>query len=117
MALVRLVASATILERRLFRSAVAQVRLLFESGVYSRAAIRSYPGPTHLQTIRKWAGLEYDHVRARAPGPLVFGARRPRPTTLSCVVQGVFRPRYAVPARNRAYPHFWEYPNAALTVQ
>ena len=38
-----LVAAATILERRLFRFALAQVRLLFESGVYSRAAsIRSY---------------------------------------------------------------------------
>ena len=42
-ALIRLVAAATIRERRLFRSALAQVRLLFESGVYSRAAsIRSY---------------------------------------------------------------------------
>ena len=39
----RLVAAATIRERRLFRSALAQVRLLSESGVYSRAAsIRSY---------------------------------------------------------------------------
>ena len=39
----RLVAAATIRERRLFRSALAQVRLLFESGVYSRgASIRSY---------------------------------------------------------------------------
>ena len=38
----RLVAAATIRERRLFRSALAQVRLLFESGVYSReASIRS----------------------------------------------------------------------------
>ena len=37
-ALIRLVAAATIRERRLFRSALAQVRLLFESGVYSRAA-------------------------------------------------------------------------------
>ena len=37
------VAAATIRERRLFRSALAQVRLLFESGIYSRAAsIRSY---------------------------------------------------------------------------
>ena len=34
--LIRLVAAATIRERRLFRSALAQVRLLFESGVYSR---------------------------------------------------------------------------------
>ena len=34
-ALVRLVAATTIQERRLFRSALAQVRLLFESGVYS----------------------------------------------------------------------------------
>ena len=42
-ALIRLVATATIRERRLFRSALAQVRLLFESGVYSRgASIRSY---------------------------------------------------------------------------
>ena len=42
-ALIQLVAAATIRERRLFRSALAQVRLLFESGVYSRAAsIRSY---------------------------------------------------------------------------
>ena len=42
-ALIRLVAAATIRERRLFRSALAQVRLLFESGVYSReASIRSY---------------------------------------------------------------------------
>ena len=41
--LVRLVAAATIRERRLFRSALARVRLLFESSVYSRAAsIRSY---------------------------------------------------------------------------
>ena len=40
---IRLVAAATIRERRLFRSALAQVRLLFESGVYSRgASIRSY---------------------------------------------------------------------------
>ena len=39
----QLVAAATIRERRLFRSALAPVRLLFESGVYSRAAsIRSY---------------------------------------------------------------------------
>ena len=38
----RLVAAATNRERRLFRSALAQVRLLFESGVYSReASIRS----------------------------------------------------------------------------
>ena len=37
-ALIRLVAGATNRERRLFRSALAQVRLLFESGVYSRAA-------------------------------------------------------------------------------
>ena len=42
-ALIRLVAAATIRERRLFRSVLAQVRLLFESGVYSRgASIRSY---------------------------------------------------------------------------
>ena len=42
-ALIQLVAAATIRERRLFRSALAQVWLLFESGVYSRAAsIRSY---------------------------------------------------------------------------
>ena len=34
-ALIRLVAVATIRERRLFRSALAQVRLLFESSVYS----------------------------------------------------------------------------------
>ena len=34
-ALVRLVAAATIRERHLFCSALAQVRLLFESGVYS----------------------------------------------------------------------------------
>ena len=41
--LIRLAAAATIRERRLFRSALAQVRLLFESGVYSReASIRSY---------------------------------------------------------------------------
>ena len=41
--LVRFVAAATIRERRLFRSVLAQVRLLFESGVYSReASIRSY---------------------------------------------------------------------------
>ena len=41
--LIRFVAAATIRERRLFRSALAQVRLLFESGVYSRgASIRSY---------------------------------------------------------------------------
>ena len=39
----RLVAAATIRERHLFCSALAQVRLLFESGIYSRAAsIRSY---------------------------------------------------------------------------
>ena len=38
----RLVAVVTIQEQRLFRSALAQVRLLFESGVYLRAAsIRS----------------------------------------------------------------------------
>ena len=42
-ALIRLVAVATIRERHLSRSALAQVRLQFESGVYSRAAsIRSY---------------------------------------------------------------------------
>ena len=42
-AIIRLVAAATIRVRRLFRSALAQVRLLFESGVYSRGApIRSY---------------------------------------------------------------------------
>ena len=42
-ALIRLVAVATIQEQRLFRSALAQVQLLFESGVYSRvASIRSY---------------------------------------------------------------------------
>ena len=42
-ALVRLVAVATIRQWHLFRSALAQVRLLFESGVYSRAAsIGSY---------------------------------------------------------------------------
>ena len=42
-ALIRLVAAATIPEWRLFHSALAQVRLLFESGVYSRAAsIQSY---------------------------------------------------------------------------
>ena len=41
--LIRLVAAATIQERRLFRSALAQVRLLFDSGVYSReASIQSY---------------------------------------------------------------------------
>ena len=39
----RLAAAATIREQCLFRSALAQVRLLFESGVYSReASIRSY---------------------------------------------------------------------------
>ena len=38
-----IIAAATIREWRLFRSALAQVRLLFESGVYSRgASIRSY---------------------------------------------------------------------------
>ena len=41
--LIRLVAAATIQERRLFCSALAQVRLLFKSGVYSReASIQSY---------------------------------------------------------------------------
>ena len=41
-ALIPLVAAVTIRERHLFRSALAQVRLQFESGVYSRAAsIRS----------------------------------------------------------------------------
>ena len=39
----RLVATVTIRERCLFCSALAQLRLLFESGIYSRAAsIRSY---------------------------------------------------------------------------
>ena len=42
-ALIRLVAAATIRECRLFRSALAQVRLLFEGSVYLRAvSIRSY---------------------------------------------------------------------------
>ena len=42
-ALIQSVAVATIQERHLFRSTLAQVRLLFESGVYSRAvSIRSY---------------------------------------------------------------------------
>ena len=41
-ALIRLVAATTIRERRLFRSALAQVRLLFESGIYSRAASIRY---------------------------------------------------------------------------
>ena len=41
-ALIRLVVVATIQERRLFRSALARVRLLFESGVYSRAASIRY---------------------------------------------------------------------------
>ena len=42
-ALVRLVPAATVREQRLFHSAFAQVRLLLESGIYSRAAsIRSY---------------------------------------------------------------------------
>ena len=36
--LIRLVATATIQERRLFCSVLAQVRLLLESGVHSRAA-------------------------------------------------------------------------------
>ena len=41
--LIRLVATATIREWRPFRSSLAQVRLLFKSGVYSReASIRSY---------------------------------------------------------------------------
>ena len=41
--LIRLVAAATIRERRLFRSALAQVWLLFESAVYSReVSIWSY---------------------------------------------------------------------------
>ena len=51
--LIRLVAAATIRERRLFRSALAQVRLLFESGVYSRgASIRSYTVCNFLYTFR-----------------------------------------------------------------
>ena len=47
-ALVQLVAVATIRERRLFRSALAKVRLLFESSVYSRvASIGSYTVGTY----------------------------------------------------------------------
>ena len=50
-ALIRLIAVATIRERRLFRSALAHVRRLFESGVYSRAAsIRSYTVCVPLHT-------------------------------------------------------------------
>ena len=50
-ALIRLVAAPTIREWRLFRSALAQVRLLFESGVYLRgASIRSY-------TVRGWGRM------------------------------------------------------------
>ena len=50
-AIIQLVAAATIRERRLFRSALAQVRLLFESGVYSRgASIRSYTVYAYLNT-------------------------------------------------------------------
>ena len=49
--LIRLVAAATIQERRLFHSTLAQVRLLFESGIYSRAAsIRSYT----IYTVYAW---------------------------------------------------------------
>ena len=57
--LIRLVAAATIRERRLFRSALAQVRLIFESGVYSRSAsIRSY---TYVGS-QKWAyNVHYVH--------------------------------------------------------
>ena len=52
--LIRLVAAATIRERRLFRSTLAQVRLLFESAVYSRAAsIRSYTVYTTLH-YKNW---------------------------------------------------------------
>ena len=52
-ALVRLVAVATIREWRLFCSVLAQVQLLFESGVYSRApSIRSYT--VVLIRLRNW---------------------------------------------------------------
>ena len=64
-AIIQLVAAATIRERRLFRSALAQVRLLFESGVYSRgASIRSYTvyvivfRPVKCQTERVHHGSE-----------------------------------------------------------
>ena len=59
-ALIRLVAAATIRERRLFHSALAQVRLLFESGVYSReASIRSY---TIFQNITVYRPSYICHV-------------------------------------------------------
>ena len=57
-ALIRLVAAATIRERRLFRSALAQVRLLFESGVYSREAsighIRYFAAAVCLTPAPAW---------------------------------------------------------------
>ena len=54
-ALIRLVAAETIREWRLFRSALAQVRLLFKSGVYSRvASIRSYTVHTITKAKGAW---------------------------------------------------------------
>ena len=58
-ALIRLVTAATIRERRLFRSALAQVWLLFESGIYSRgASIRSYT----VCTVQTTATAPYVHL-------------------------------------------------------
>ena len=58
-ALIRLVAAATIRERRLFRSALAQVRLLFESGIYSReASIRSYTVADEMGSSCGWLAPE-----------------------------------------------------------
>ena len=61
--LIRLVAAATIRERRLFRSALAQVRLLFESGVYSVGACLSrIDNNGHLCGIFQFTAVIRNHV-------------------------------------------------------
>ena len=58
----RLVAAATIRERHLFCSALAQVRLLFESGIYSReASIRSYTVAVDIKVILQLCLPAGDH--------------------------------------------------------
>ena len=62
---------ATIRERRLFRSALAQVRRLFESGVYSRgASIRSYTVYVVILEQTAIYGQEIEHpagIRIKMP--------------------------------------------------
>ena len=87
MALVQLVAMATVRERRLFHSVLAQVWLLFESGVYSRAvSVQSYTvlpmksKSSRLLNVTAWG----EHQTGGNSGHLTLFANNLTPPNSQC---------------------------------